>query len=313
MNCKNCGTTNSDVAKFCVHCGAILNSEGKIENINDIFSKTENINDNNNPIESSSVQLNNRVDNNNPIESPSVQLNNRVDNNDKIKDDFNRNNNLLSYFKTIINFILKPYETFKDKETNLGTIKSSIIFSCIISGVMMLISLVTAMTSTMFVKTFDYSTFEYTTKFELSGLKNLDYLSLVGKNFVIYIAIIFVIAIVYYLATLVIKKQIDFSKIVLISSSSIIPYVIMGMIISPILGKIWAPLSMVSTIIGLVYSIIIFVTLISDSIKFDNKDFMIYFHLVCMTILGTSGYYAYMKLFTSGVTEQISDYLEMFK
>ena len=63
-------------------------------------------------------------------------------------------------------------------------------------------------------------------------------------------------------------------KTLSISASSIIPYVIMGMVVSPILGKIWALLSIVATIVGAVYSIIIFVLLISDNIKFDKKIYL---------------------------------------
>lgn len=177
----------------------------------------------------------------------------------------------------------------------------------------MIINLLTAIISSVFVKTMDYSTFKYKTEFNIEGLKNLDYLELIGKNLLIYVCIIAAIAVVYYLASLVAKKSINFMKKVSISASSIIPYVIMGIVVSPILGKIWAPLSIVATIIGTVYSVILFVLLISDNIHFERKDLCAYFHLACMTILGTAGYYAYMKLFTSGIANELGSYLDMFK
>ena len=51
---------------------------------------------------------------------------------------------------------------------------------------------------------------------------------------------------------------------------------------------------------------------INDNIKFDRKDFEIYFHSVCITILVTAGYYAYIKLITSEITNQMGSYLDLF-
>lgn len=75
-------------------------------------------------------------------------------------------------------------------------------------------------------KKIDYATLEYITKFEPAGLNNLDYLSLISKNFIIYIALIFIVAIVYYLVSLVIKQQTYFSKALIISRVAIIPYIV---------------------------------------------------------------------------------------
>lgn len=225
----------------------------------------------------------------------------------------NVNNSLLNIIKYIISFVIKPFETYKNEEDKLTNTKTSLILCGIVAGAMMIINLLTSMISTIFVKHFDYSTLEYKTKLDFAGLNDLDYLGLIGKNLLIYICIIVAIAVVYYLASLVVKKSTNFIKILSISAISLIPYVVMGMLVSPILGKIWVPLSIVAAVVGIVYSIIIFVMLISDNIKFDKKDLSAYFHLACMTILGTVGYYAFIKLFTSGITNQISSYLDMFK
>lgn len=277
MNCKNCGTFNNEGFKYCVKCGNSLET---------------NVNEN--------------VVNEQPT---GVVSTTSVQSQQSTKGD----NILLCILKYIISFIIKPFETYKNEEIKLENPKFGLILSGIIATAMMIIKLLISMISAIFVKTLDYSTFEYKTKIEFAGLKELDYLNLIVKNLFIYIGIIVAIAGVYYLASLVMKKSINFIKTLSISASSIIPYVIMGMLVSPILGKIWSPLSVVATIVGVVYSIIIFVLLLSENINFDKKEVTAYFHLVCMTILGTVGYYVYIKIFTSGVVDQIGNYLDMFK
>jgi len=223
-----------------------------------------------------------------------------------------QNNLALNYLMYIVSVLLKPFQTFKEEENKLKDTKNSLILSMIIAGGMMLISLFKAMINAVIVKRMDYSTFTFKTSIEFSNLKNLDYLSLIGKNLLIYSGVILAIATIYYLASLVIKKEINFIKLLSITSTSIIPFVILGMVASPVLGKIWTPLSIIILIIGIVYSILIFIYLIKEDINFLKKDNEIYFHLVCLSILGSAGYYLCIKLLTSGVTDQISDYLELF-
>lgn len=311
MNCPNCGTFNNEGFKFCIKCGNSL--ETTTPNVVEPITTEEVLNE-----QSVEVAPTQSVE---ATPAPVQQPMNTYQQSVQPQQSFNTStvsavptdNSPLNYLKYVLGLLLKPFETYKSEEGKLSNVKNSLILSGIVAGAMMLINLLTAMISSVFVKTMDCSTFKYKTEFNIEGLKNLDYLELIGKNLLIYICIIAAIAVVYYLASLVAKKSINFMKTLSISASSIIPYVIMGMVVSPILGKIWALLSIVATIVGAVYSIIIFVLLISDNIKFDKKDLSAYFHLACMTILGTAGYYAYMKLFTSGITNQISDYLDMFK
>ena len=311
MNCPNCGTFNNDGFKFCIKCGNSL--ETTTPNVVEPVTTEEVLNE-----QSVEVAPTQSVE---ATPAPVQQPMNTYQQSVQPQQSFNTStvsavptdNSPLNYLKYVLGLLLKPFETYKSEEGKLSNVKNSLILSGIVAGAMMLINLLTAMISSVFVKTMDYSTFKYKTEFNIEGLKNLDYLELIGKNLLIYICIIAAIAVVYYLASLVAKKSINFMKTLSISASSIIPYVIMGMVVSPILGKIWAPLSIVATIVGAVYSVILFVLLISDNIHFEKKDLCAYFHLACMTILGTAGYYAYMKLFTSGLTDQLGSYLDMSK
>jgi len=223
---------------------------------------------------------------------------------------YHPNTRSLNFIMFIIAILLKPFQCFKEEEEKLSNIKNSIILTTIVSGAMMLISFIKSLISAVFVKQWDFATYEYKTAIEFSNLKKLDYLELIGKNFLIYMVAILAIAGVYYLASLVVKKQSSFSKLLSIAAASVIPYVVLGMILGPILAKIWGMLAMFCTIIGAVYSIIIFLTLINDNISFDKTDSMIYFNLVCMSILGVAGYYAFSKITFGGLTSSLSNYLD---
>lgn len=294
MECSKCGTYNSEGFKFCVKCGNNLEDTSTNDNVSENSTSVQpNLNDNVVP-----AQQNESMS--------SVQHTNNTSN------EKNTNNISLNYFRYITSFLLKPFQTFKQEENKLSDTKISLILSGIVACAMMIINLLTSMISVIFVKTMDYSTFKYKTEINFEGLKNLDYVSLIFKRLLIYAAIIAAIAGIYYLASLVVKKSLSFIKTLSISASSLMPYAVMCMVVSPILGKIWEPLAVISAVIGIVYSIAIFVVLINDNIKFDRKDFEIYFHSVCITILVTAGYYAYIKLITSEITNQMGSYLDLF-
>lgn len=291
MNCSNCGTFNNEGSKFCIRCGnnlTLINQPTSYQPIN-----------NTQVVEPTSTNIN--LQNSQPISNEQVNNTQSV------------SNEPLSYFMYLIAVLLKPIQTFKEEESKLSNTKTSIIFSIVVAGIIMVVNLLKSMFSVVMTKTLDYSTFKYKTSFEFSNLKDLDYLSLIGKNFLIYLAIIFAIAGVYYLGSLIIKKSISFAKMLSVSSTSVVPYVVLGMVLSPILSKIWAPLGIVATVVGMVYSVLIFFNLINKDITFVKSDSRIYFNLSCLSILAVSGYYIYIKFLTSNITDQLSNYLDLFK
>lgn len=312
MTCPKCNIENKSGSKFCIKCGTPLeiDSSTNIE-----LSTPTNLNNETvlNEQSFTSTNLNNGAVSNEPPVHPNIpqseQPINYATNNARTTEVSNAPLNYLMY---IVAVLLKPFKCFKEEESKLCNTKTSLIFSSIVAGAMMLINLISSMISAIFVKTMDYSTFQYKTTMEFSNLKNLDYLSLIGKNLLIYAGVIVAIALVYYLAGLVFKKSVNFIKMLSISATSILPYVVLGMIVSPLIGKIWAPLSIVAMVVGAVYSILIFFNLINEELHFDNVDTKIYFHLICFSILGVAGYYLYINLLMGGISSDINDILDMF-
>lgn len=281
MICPNCGGENTEGSIFCVKCGINL----KETTTQDEIKTTE-------------------------PNQKKEQLNNQSTNQQKFEE---VKKTAVHYFKYAKDVLLNPYKTFKEKETELTETKNALIFSGILAVVMMLITLLTAMITSIFVKELSAKTFELHTVVKFSNLGDLNYLVLIGRNLLIYAGIIAAIAGVYYIISLIFKKESKFTKLLSISATSIIPFIALGMILSPILSLIWTPLSIIAKVGGLVYSILVFMSLIKEELSFETKDLEIKFHLICLTILGTIGYYLYIKLFMAVVNSGLNDLLNIFK
>lgn len=292
MICPKCGANNMDGSGFCIKCGT---------NLKDIQPQQTYFH-NEAPTQNAQVNVQAQpVYYQQPVEQPSNH-----------QQSGNVSNAPLNYLMYIVAILLKPFECFKEEESKLCNTKTSFIFSAIIAGAMMPITLVKSMIAVVVTKSMDYSTFKYKTNIDFSKLKDLDWLSLIGKNFLIFAGIIVAIALVYYIVSLMFKKSTNFIKVLSISATSLIPYIVLGMIASPLVGKIWAPLSMIAVIVGVVYSLLIFINLMNEDLAFDSVDIKIYFHLICLSILGSAGYYLGMKLILSSLSTNLNDLLNLF-
>lgn len=304
MICPKCGNENINGSTFCIKCGINLKELVSNQNINQ--QNNENVN----------VRQDEQIINNlnyNQVNQPTLnQVNNSKENNNQQKFE-EAKKTAVHYFKYAKDVLLNPYKTFKEKEVELTKTKNALIFSGILAVVMMLITLLTAMITSIFVKELSAKTFELHTVVKFSNLGDLNYLVLIGRNLLIYAGIIAAIAGVYYIVSLIFKKESKFTKLLSISATSIIPFIALGMILSPILSLIWTPLSIIAKVGGLVYSILVFMSLIKEELSFETKDLEIKFHLICLTILGTIGYYLYIKLFMAVVNNELNDLLNMFK
>ena len=135
----------------------------------------------------------------------------------------------------------------------------------------------------------------------MDNLQELDFIQIIGRNFIVYLGIILAIAIVYYMASLVAKKQIVFSRILGIAATAIVPFLLGSLILAPVISLIYAPLSIVVSVIGFIYTVIILYETINSEISLEGNA-KIYLNLICLSILVIVAYYLYVKLFMSGIS-----------
>ncbi|MCI8446682.1 MAG: zinc-ribbon domain-containing protein [Bacilli bacterium] len=283
MICSNCGTQNAEESKFCIKCGNQLQMN---------YSQTE--------------QNMNMINNEQPVivqtqnyQQQNISVNN-LNNSKKIK------LSIGEYFHIIFSTILKPSTTFKEKLNEFENIKNSIVIALIISCIATLVTLVKTMISAVRVTSY----WSNEVKWVWENLKEIKYIQVIGQTFLIYLGIIFVVACVYYIAGLVVKKQPNFSRLLGVTAISVVPMLLCALLLSPLLTMIYAPLGVGVTIFGAVYTLIIIYETINNEILLEGNA-KYYFNLICLSILIVAGYYIYMKFFMAS-TGDLSDIFNMF-
>ena len=310
MKCFKCQFENIEGSTFCVKCGTNLK---EIQNSN-VPSNVANSEENRNEM-NMNFNENVNIQNEKVVNSEQFDMHEIRNNQEQVvtNQSSNASSEPLNYLMFLIAVLMKPFKCFKEEEAKLSNPKTSILLSAIISVIMTLVIIVKKVISTVVTKTMDPSTFKLKTTVDFGQLKDLEWMNLIFKNLLISAAIVVAIALVYYIISLMFKRFTDFIKILSISATSLIPYIVLGMIVSPLLGMIWAPLSMIAMITGTIYSLLIFISLMNEEIPFEDVNTKIYFHLICLSILGSAGYYCYLKFMTSAVPNSLKNVLNLIK
>ncbi len=281
MNCPNCGTVNQSGSTFCINCGTKLQ---EAQANNNIASNEKNISN----IQNQNIQQ--------TVSQPISNTSNTVS---------------LNYLKYMVASFLKPMDNFLEEAANLEDTKTSVILALIVTVIMTLINIVKTILTTVRVTNYSFSG-GLGSSWQWDNLKNIQWLGLIGKSFLIYICIIGAIALMFYIGSLVVKKELSFVKSLSIASTSLIPSIVGIMILSPLGGLIWSPLSVVFMIVGAIYTLIVLYELMNNELDLDG-DIKIYFNLICFGVLIVIGYFVYMKLIISSVTSGLGNMLDLFE
>lgn len=187
----------------------------------------------------------------------------------------------LNYIDYLKDVIIKPFDKFKKEENKLKDIKNVGILGLIVVGILTFLKLISTMINVARVT----SLFGGKTSWIFDNIKHINYFKTIFENFMIYALIIGAIAGIYYLASLVIKKEIDFSRVLAVAITSFIPIGITSSILATVMSIINLYLAIAVVIIGFIYSLLILIELMNDLVPIENNTTKIYFHLVSLSIL----------------------------
>jgi len=205
--------------------------------------------------------------------------------------------------KYMISVIKNPITSYNAKERKYSNIKSASFLVALISGLMMLSNLIVTMVNTAHVYEFNYFT-DGTYSWDWSQIKHLNYLTLLVKDYVVYALLFFAIATVFYVAFLIIKKTIKFSKVLFIATTALIPVVVATMILAPLLNIIWGVLGASIGIVGIVYSLILLYELINSKIELELEN-KIYFNIITFSVIGLICYYGIINMISISISNLI--------
>ncbi len=299
MICPKCGAENAEGSAFCIKCGANLK---EIETATQEAPASIENNQNESVQQVTATPVQESVQE--PVQTAPVQeatpvVQQPVVNTQQTK--VSVNTSPLNYFMFMIAVLLKPFKSFKDEESKFANAKNSLIFSLIISGIATVVKVITSIINT--VRVYKYVDYQVGFKYiwEWDNLKDIKWLELIGKNFLIYAGIIFGIAVIFYIGSLIIKKPIEFLKALAISATAAIPMILGTMILAPIGSLIWVHLSVIFTVAGLAYSFVVFHELINDQLALSG-DIKVYFNFACYAVIVSAAYFIILKVIMSELT-----------
>ena len=296
--CPQCGMTNASNTKFCIKCGTGLQSDmvevpqvatGEVQQNVTPVTPQENFNNNvASPVNNVQQPIYNNVSTNvQPAPAVTGKFN---------------------FFQYIVGAVLKPFDRFKKDEENLSNFKNVGILSLIVVGFMTIIGLITTMINTVRVTSFWTDEVEWVWE----NLKEIEYFKVIGQSLLIYAGVLLAISGIYFLASLVIKKEAKFPKLLGATVTAFIPFAIATSILSPLLSLIYSPLGICITVVGFVYTLVILLELMNELIKIENKNTRIYFHLTCLSILIIGGGFIAYKLILGSLSSSLGGLSSLF-
>ena len=313
--CPKCGAQNSLNTKFCIKCGNNLISQANPNvaetdipsnlNINTSIPNVTNIGDE--KMESVNMQSTQPVTQsvNNQFVQPDIAVPQNYVNTAAVQQSNSNHQNddaKFDYVKYIIGSIIKPYEKFKSNEKELSNSKNVLTMSGILVLTLTILGLVNTMISEVRVKSF----LSTKTEWVWENLKDIEYFKVIGQNLLIYAGILAAISGIYYIASLIIKRDTNFTKILAAVVTSLIPFAIASLVLSPILSMIYSILGIGITVAGLVFTLITYLELINEMVSIESENTKIYFNSICLFVVIAVGAFIAYKLVLGSLGSLIS-------
>ena len=290
MNCPNCGSPVDAGAAFCNGCGANL-----------AVATQQPINTNQNmqqPMNNVQQPVNNQPMNQQPMNN----MNQGMVNNQQ---PYQNNSGSLNFFKYMISVIIKPYDTYKTNESKFDDFKNSIILSIILVVIMGVANALTSIIAVLKLAS-EYGGGGGEAVGEL--LKRGEFYGGIGKLMLLYIATIFIAAGVYFLASLIVKKDVKFPKLLGIAATALIPGGLIVCVLAPLGALISGTVAEVVAVVGIIYSVVVLIEIINDAIVMENKNSRIYLNInsISIILLGAALLVYLMK--KEAVSSELSSY-----
>lgn len=256
MNCSKCGKKVKEGAKFCVGCGTPL-TDTKVE-----VEKTSEVR-----------------------EKVAMKVTEVKENVKKAADsDFMKV--VLSSLLFLLNILLKPIKTLKSKIEFYSKPQNGFILAGVVALATMVVNVVMTFVMALLKKDCTPNFFSAPTCLSIGDkLKQIDWMGITLKHLLIMLIAMFAIAGIYYIACLIAKKSVNFMRLLTITAVSFIPASVAMYVLVPIFGWIHFQFGVIFLIIGMIYSLVVFFSAMSDEIKFDNNDTKLYFNLICISLI----------------------------
>ena len=187
-------------------------------------------------------------------------------------------------FDTLKLVFTKPSTKALDKTKDFQDAKKSGIFSGIAVVAYLLLSLISAVITTVVTKSWTGKT-----NVDFNNLNNLDFFKTLGDSLLYIAGAIAIVAAVVYVMGLIFKKQPNFMKVLGIAAAGFAPYYAASFV-GTILGYFWAPLSLFVTVAGFSLTTGFIVNGVNKEVALEG-DKKIFFHVASVTVIAIIAYF----------------------
>lgn len=191
----------------------------------------------------------------------------------------------------IISSLLKPAKTLKEKGKEFDNPKNGLILAGIVSAATMLIRVIVSFLMALIdrpcIKSWDGKKTCVTID---ESLKNIQWLDITLKHLFIVFIVILAIAGLFYLGSLVAKKNTKYMRLVNIATIAFVPALLALFLLTPIFSWLFnlmkiGEFTLFISSAGIIYALAVFYTLMKEEIAFDSKDVTIYFFSILTLII----------------------------
>lgn len=181
----------------------------------------------------------------------------------------------------LLGVLLRPHVMYKKEEEkltnfkNVGKLALTLIFAMTVLGLLREMFGAVMMTSYWTGKT----------SWVWSNLAEIEYFRILGEKLLIYTGIIGSLSAIYYIVGTLMKKKPDIVKLISIVCTAFIPFGVAYGLVALILSIVYAPLGIIVTIIGFIYSMLLFLDFIDEAIVIEEKNKRLLLHLLCLSIV----------------------------
>lgn len=225
-------------------------------------------------------------------------------------------------FKNMWNFLKKtitnPTEALTKDIDGFADIKNSAILAGVVALIGALINVITAMivalNSSRVVKSLFGSSKTVKEGLNWDALGSIEYGSIIFKAILAYGLIMAIGAGVYFIASSVVKKQANFSKLLAVVSIALLFYLVLSQIVGTLIMKLSVQVGMFVAKIGLIYALVLAYEGLNFQIFGDKKDqTKIFFNIASLAVIAVVFYYINRELMTGVTASNVMDGLDSLK
>lgn len=211
--------------------------------------------------------------------------------------------NIVSFFTGIFT---NPIATIEQTKEQFVNVKTTLILTAIVCGIMTFFNIIHTMISAVVVKSYNWFQGSTTTKIVWDNLGKVHWFEVIFKTFLGVAIFLAVIALIYYLGSMILKKTTNYVKLLGITVVACIPALLSMYLVSPIVSIVYAPIGIVVMIVGFIYSLLTLMKTMTQEISLgETQEF--YFHFVSISIICSVGYFIMIKILSSNVQTAISN------